>query len=88
MGSFPLAIVYAADNGASIAQNSWGYGTPGTYNQVDLDAIDYFNTNGGGNALLNGGLTVFSAGNSNFNLPRSRDIIQEPTQWPLPTITI
>jgi subtilisin family serine protease len=70
MGGFPLAIVYAADNGAAIAQNSWGYGTPGTYNQADLDAIDYFNINGGGNALLNGGLTVFSAGNSNFNLPR------------------
>jgi subtilisin family serine protease len=56
--------IYAADNGAAISQNSWGYGSPGVYNQSDLDGIDYFNAHGGGN-ILGGGLTIFAAGNSN-----------------------
>ncbi|MFO7997810.1 MAG: S8 family serine peptidase [Bacteroidales bacterium] len=59
-----LAFIYAADNGAAITQNSWGYDTPGTYNQSVLDAIDYFNANGGGGVLA-GGISVFAAGNSN-----------------------
>ncbi|MBW6515599.1 MAG: S8 family serine peptidase [Candidatus Cloacimonetes bacterium] len=63
-GGFHLAPIYAADNGASISQNSWGYTNDGYYDQNVLDAIDYFNANGGGNAL-NGGITIFSAGNSN-----------------------
>ncbi len=58
--------IYAADNGAAISQNSWGYGSPGVYNQSDLDGIDYFNAHGGGN-ILGGGLTIFAAGNSNDN---------------------
>ncbi|MFO8066035.1 MAG: S8 family serine peptidase [Bacteroidales bacterium] len=62
-GGFHLAPVYAADNGASISQNSWGYTSPGTYDQDVLDAIDYFNTNGGGEAM-SGGITIFAAGNS------------------------
>jgi len=57
------SFVYAADNGAAISQNSWGYEDPDVYNQSALDGIDYFNTNGGGNALLNGGITIFAAGN-------------------------
>ncbi len=56
--------MYAADNGAAVSQNSWGYRNPGVYNQSDLDGIDYFNAHGGGE-VLNGGLTVFAAGNSN-----------------------
>jgi subtilisin family serine protease/fibronectin type 3 domain-containing protein len=63
---FHVAPVYAADNGAAISQNSWGYGSPRVYNQPVLDAIDYFNLNGGG-TVLNGGLTVFAAGNDNTN---------------------
>ena len=63
-GGFHLAPVYAADNGASISQNSWGYTEPGVYDQSVLDAIDYFNANGGGNAM-NGGITIFAAGNNN-----------------------
>ncbi|MBE0661293.1 MAG: S8 family serine peptidase, partial [Bacteroidales bacterium] len=63
-GGFHLAPVYAADNGASISQNSWGYTSAGYYNQSTLDAIDYFNINGGGSAM-NGGITIFAAGNSN-----------------------
>ena len=61
-GGFDDAPVYAADNGASISQNSWGYTSVNVYDQTTLDAIDYFNTNGGGNAL-NGGITIFAAGN-------------------------
>lgn len=64
-GGFHLAPVWAADNGAAISQNSWGYTTPGSYNQNVLDAIDYFNINGGGGAMLNGGITIFAAGNDN-----------------------
>lgn len=63
-GGFHLAPVYAADNGASISQNSWGYTSAGYYNQNVLDAIDYFNINGGGSAM-SGGITIFAAGNSN-----------------------
>jgi subtilisin family serine protease len=63
-GGFHLAPVYAADNDASISQNSWGYTSPGSVNQNVLDAIDYFNQNGGGDALDNG-ITIFAAGNDN-----------------------
>jgi subtilisin family serine protease len=56
--------VYAADHGAVITQNSWGYALEGVYNQADLDGIDYFNAHGGG-GILDGGLTIFAAGNSN-----------------------
>jgi len=58
--------VYAADNGAAISQNSWGYGAAETYNDTDLTGIDYFNANGGG-TVLSGGLTVFAAGNDDDN---------------------
>jgi subtilisin family serine protease len=63
-GGFHIAPVYAADNGASISQNSWGYTSPNFYEQNVLDAIDYFNINGGGEAM-DGGITIFAAGNSN-----------------------
>lgn len=64
-GGFHLAPIWAADNGAAISQNSWGYTTAGVYDQNVLDAIDYFNANGGGSALSGGGITIFAAGNSN-----------------------
>lgn len=63
-GGFHIAPVYAADNGAAISQNSWGYTMSGVYEQDVLDAIDYFNENGGGDAM-EGGITIFAAGNSN-----------------------
>ncbi len=63
-GGFHLAPVFAADNGAAISQNSWGYTQANVYEQVVLDAIDYFNTYGGGDAFSEGGLTIFSAGNN------------------------
>ncbi|MBS4057630.1 MAG: S8 family serine peptidase [Bacteroidales bacterium] len=62
-GGFDLAPVWAADEGASISQNSWGYTEVGVYEQSTLDAIDYFNANGGGDALLGGGITIYAAGN-------------------------
>ena len=63
-GGFDDAYVWAADHGAAISQNSWGYDVAGVYNQYDLDAIDYFNVNGGG-TVMEGGITFFAAGNSN-----------------------
>ncbi len=64
-GGFHLAPIWAADNGAAISQNSWGYSNVGVYDQNVLDAIDYFNVNGGGDALIDGGITIFAAGNDN-----------------------
>lgn len=61
-GGSHLALIWAADNGAVIAQNSWGYGDSLVFNQVDLDAIDYFNENGGGD-VMEKGVAFFSAGN-------------------------
>ncbi len=63
-GGFEVAPVWAADQGAAISQNSWGYTQSGVYDQEVLDAIDYFNANGGGN-VLDGGITIFAAGNDN-----------------------
>jgi subtilisin family serine protease len=59
---FHLAPIFAADNGAAISQNSWTYAAPNVYDHLALDAIDYFNTYGGG-MVLEGGITIFSAGN-------------------------
>ncbi len=71
------AYVYAADNGAVIAQSSWGYSVPETWNQSDMDAITYFTEQAGrdkdGKPLPNtpmvGGLAIFSAGNAGDNSP-------------------
>ncbi len=73
-GGFGEALVYAADNGAVIAQNSWGYTSPGVYEQSTLDGIDYFVENAGydENGLpvgpMQGGLVTFASGNSNSSL--------------------
>lgn len=56
------SYIYAADNGAVISQNSWGYTSPGVFPQAMEDAIDYFIDNAGGDRL-DGGLVVFAAGN-------------------------
>lgn len=64
------AITYAADNGASILQCSWGY-TAGTftsdsqyssYDSAERQAIDYFISTKNCDAL-DGGLAIFAAGN-------------------------
>lgn len=64
-GGFENAPVWAADNGAAISQNSWGYTVVNAYDQAALDAIDYFNMYGGG-TVLNGGITIFAAGNKSL----------------------
>lgn len=62
---------YAADNGAQIAQNSWGYEeSPDQMLSSDAAAIDYFidyaGTDENGNQVgpMKGGLVVFAAGNN------------------------
>ncbi|MCL2511655.1 MAG: S8 family serine peptidase [Bacteroidales bacterium] len=62
-GGVKNAFIYSADNGACISQNSWGYNYPGMYDQAELDGIDYFNANGGGDVMTNG-IVIFAAGNS------------------------
>ena len=64
------AFQYAADNGACIINNSWGYqSSDATLTEVDKTAIDYFVENAGmdenGNQVgpMKGGLVVFAAGN-------------------------
>lgn len=69
-GGFAEALVYGADNGAVIASNSWGYTEPDVFEEVILDAIDYFIATAGMDAQgqlvgpIQGGVVVFAAGNS------------------------
>lgn len=70
-------IVYGADHGAVISQNSWGYILPGpaSLSQVDKEAMDYFITYAGcdaeGNQLpdspMKGGVIIFAAGNDGLD---------------------
>jgi|GEM_PF-5440172 len=55
------AMVYAADNGAAIVNNSWG--GPGN-TAAGQAAVDYFTRHGGGE-VMNGGLVISAAGNAN-----------------------
>jgi gliding motility-associated-like protein len=67
------AYRYAADNGALISQNSWGYEEPGVSNSGIRTAIQYFIDNAGKDnnnnplpgTLMAGGIVIFAAGNSN-----------------------
>lgn len=78
-GSFARAFEYAADNGAVIANCSWGYNYPkGVMSEeewnasADKAAIDYFVANAGFDeheqvvGPLAGGLVVFAAGNNGY----------------------
>ncbi len=67
-------IKYAADNGAIIINNSWGY-DPDSYvgdneyeqwDSVLKSAFDYFKTNARLEGAMEGGLVVFAAGNETF----------------------
>lgn len=62
--SYTSRKIYATENGAAISQNSWGYREANVYNQADINAINYFNANAGGD-VLDGGITIFAAGNDN-----------------------
>ena len=79
------AIKYAADNGAVICQNSWGYAATragrnaSSYiNPVHKEAIDYFIKYAGcdnkGEQLdgspMKGGIVLFASGNANTSDPR------------------
>ncbi|MET0944412.1 MAG: S8 family serine peptidase, partial [Flavobacterium sp.] len=66
-GSFEESYIYAADNGAVISQNSWGYTAPGNFDESIKDAIDYFIAEAGdyANSPMKGGIVIFAAGNSN-----------------------
>ncbi|MDR3235848.1 MAG: S8 family serine peptidase [Prevotellaceae bacterium] len=72
-GSIYEALVYAADNGAVVCQNSWGYDSVGIYNKADSAAIRYFIDHAGKNGdgspragtPMTGGVVIFAAGNEN-----------------------
>ncbi|MBD0405319.1 S8 family serine peptidase [Flammeovirga sp. EKP202] len=61
------SFVYAANNGAVISQNSWGWTSPGVFEQATLDAIDYFIAEAGDfeGSPMKGGVVIVAAGNSN-----------------------
>lgn len=76
-------IQYAADNGAHILQNSWGYDSyladksnpsnDAAYKRlfrIEAEALEYFVANGGDeNGPLDGGLVIFAGGNEGVALP-------------------
>ncbi len=68
-GNDAPAWIYAADNGAVISSNSWGYENPGVFPTPVRNAIDYFIANAGNyqGAPMVGGIFVTSAGNSGTN---------------------
>ena len=71
IGDAAGAIKYAADNGAVICQNSWGYKDASKMPQATKEAIDYFiryagmDENDQQTGPMAGGLVVFAAGNEN-----------------------
>lgn len=66
------SFIYAADMGALISQNSWGFSTPGYESDAWREAINYFIKYAGcdadGNRLpgvkMKGGVVLFAAGNN------------------------
>ena len=67
------AIAYAANNGAVILQNSWGYIEEGVFPRSMETAINYFIDTAGKdadgrplrNTPMSGGIVIFAAGNNN-----------------------
>ena len=68
-GAAGPSYIWAADRGAAISTNSWGYTGGSVANTAELDGIDYFIANGGGGVLTNG-ILFFSAGNTNIDVNR------------------
>ena len=75
-GDAAAAIKYAADNGAVICQNSWGYSSTSGVTAIPKllkEAVDYFIKMAGcdengqqrANSPMKGGVVVFAAGNEN-----------------------
>lgn len=76
VGGFEQAMVYAADNGAVIAQNSWGGGSRAIEAAIDyfVSRAGYDNTSANFNLNIQtgpmaGGLVIFAAGNSSTSDP-------------------
>ena len=73
-GSGAAAIKWAADHGAVISQNSWGYVGATTTPESLKQAVDYFIANAGidekGNQTgpMKGGIVIFAAGNENVDV--------------------
>ncbi len=72
------AIVYGANNGAVISQNSWGYNRNVATPRIIADAIDYFQKYAGidpessmqsSESLIAGGVVIFAAGNDETSAP-------------------
>lgn len=70
--NFAEPFMYAADNGAVIAQCSWGWNQAGYVEKAVLEAIDYFIENAGRdkdtgeplpNTKMAGGIVFFASGN-------------------------
>lgn len=63
---YAASLVYAADMGAVIAQNSWGWSEAGKFDPAVLEAIDYFITEAGQTAEspIQGGVVLFASGNN------------------------
>ena len=91
-GDGAAAIKYAADNGAVICQNSWGYSsTSGVTAMPQLlkEAVDYFikmagcDANGQqrANSPMKGGVVIFAAGNEN------KDFAAYPACYP-PAVSV
>ncbi|WP_430931823.1 S8 family serine peptidase [Saccharicrinis sp. 156] len=72
--NFAEAIKYAADNGAVICQNSWGYDDATYLPESMKDAIDYFieyagmDENGIQTGPMNGGVVIFASGNESTSI--------------------
>src|SRR6188768_1862245 len=92
LGGAPIekSYVYAADNGAVISQNSWGYTSPGSVDMSVLDAIDYFVEEAGNydGSPMKGGLVLFAAGDSNYDAdwypgyyPAAMSVASIGTEW-------
>jgi subtilisin family serine protease len=62
---YEKTYIYAANNGAVISQNSWGYSAPGNFDNSLQDAIDYFVEEAGDypGSPMKGGIVIFAAGN-------------------------
>lgn len=75
-GGFEDAMVYAADNGAVISQNSWGGGSTAIESAIDYFVARAGLDNSAANFGLNiqigpmrGGVVIFAAGNANTDNP-------------------
>ncbi|MEH0153114.1 S8 family serine peptidase [Limibacter armeniacum] len=82
VGGFEEAFIYAADNGATISNNSWGGGLPSVLME---DCINYYIANAGKNPVtgefegaLKGGLPIFAAGNFSATSAYTRPNVMYP----------